>query len=267
MGQEFESFTKIRQISDALDGRTIILPNEVALGIKDAAEGQRMREIAYELWNTVFQERYLAETLTAIESGPAQNSSEVNSNLKMTRIVGVVFRDANCLFSESHMAPFDLYNFVRTLGMFNDNFGTNVSEPSIDNLLETMKKSRDAMADYIFVPCSPDSHKDYVQEQFNLISGYLGQKELPRELLHDLRRTNRHILNLLLLKALDNMEPKSAELYAYLRQANTVLGIFLDENKIDPVIGKVIEDERPVKIPVLASELITNFMERVSWSD
>lgn len=256
-----ERFSIVRKLSDQVEVRDGLLPEKIFLGIESEEEGKGFYGVAVNLWEDVFKEGEFVETLTQISQNPASYTPEVNKRLKMTRIGEVILRDANRLLSESHLNPESFYKFAKILGIFNDNFGTNISEPSVNDVLVVMRENQEENIDRQFVPCTPESFKSYIKIKNDLIASYLGKGELPMETLHDLRRTSRRFLNLFLLKTLKQSDMESFRIYAYLRKVNTVLGECLDESK--RTNRETLLSEDLIKIPQVVRELILEFQARV----
>jgi len=256
-----ERFSIVRKLSDQVEVGKSLLPEKIFLGIESEEEGKGLYDVAVNLWEDVFREEEFVETLTQISQNPASYTPEVSQRLKMTRIGQVILRDANRLLSESHLNSGTFYNFAKILGIFNDNFGTNIAEPLVSDVLVAMRKSQEEDISRKFIPCLPVSFESYLKTEKDLIVSYLDREELPMEILHDLRRTNRRFLNFFLLKTLKNSDMESFRIYAYLRKVNTVLGECLDERRRTDRENQVSEDL--IKIPQVVRELILEFQARV----
>lgn len=233
------------------------------MGIKDEEESKRLHDTATNLWEDMFYEEEFVEILTRISQNAGNYTTEVHQRLRMARIGGVILRDANRLFSENHLNPEFFYWFIKILGSFNDNFGKNTIEPTTDKVLAAMRGGQKERTLAQFTPCSSESFDSYLKKQVDLIIIYLRRRSLPLETLHDLRRTNRRLLNLFLLKTLSYADPEFLNIYAYLRQVNTCLGDHLDKNQGDKEIG---DSADSIEAPGVAVGLMTKFLERVSWS-
>lgn len=256
-------FSLVRGASDQLEGREGLLPEKIFLGIKDEEESKRLYDTATNLWEDMFYEEEFVEMLTRISQNADNYTPEVHQRLRMIRIGGVILRDANRLFSENHLNPEFFYWFIKILGSFNDNFGKNTIEPTTDKVLAAMKGDQKEKTFTQFIPCSSESFDSYLKKQLDLIVAYLHQGSLPLETFHDLRRTNRRSLNLFLLKTLSYADPELLNMYAYLRQVNTCLGDHLDKNQSDKEIG---DSADSIEVPGVAVDLMTKFLERVSWT-
>ncbi len=255
-----DRFSLVRALSDQMEVGGALLPEEIFLGVKDKEESERLHVVATHLWKDVFKEGEFVETLTQIVQHTDAYTPEVNQKLRLSRIGGLILRDANRLFSETHLNPEAFYRFMKILGAFNDNYGKKTVEPTVDDVLIAMRTSQEEKTDE-FVPCSPESFEEYLKKEVDLITTYLHQQVLSAEVLHDLRRTNRRFLNLFLLKTISEGDRESFGIYAYLRQVNTCLGDCLDENN-NKEAG---EPVGPVEIPAVAIELIRKFLERIRW--
>jgi hypothetical protein len=259
-----ERFSIVRALSDQIEVGEKLLPEKIFLGIESEKEGKELNEVAVGLWEDLFKEDEFVEILTRINLDPASRTFEVHQKLKMIRIAQVILRDANRLFSESHLNPESFYSFAKVLGSFNDNFETNITEPLADQVLETMTNSGKEDCNRQFIPCSPESFEGYLKTEVDLIANHLSMRELPIETLHDLRRTTRRFLNLFLLRTLKYPDTESFCMYAYLRKVNTVLGECLDERIRINTGTQELEDL--IKIPEVVEELVTEFLARVVWS-
>jgi len=258
-----ERFSVVREISDSIEVGEGFLPEKIFLAIESKEEGKEIYDVAVNLCEDMFKEGEFVETLTQISQDPANYTPEINQRLRMTRIGEVILRDANRLLSESHLNPESFYKFAKILGAFNDNFGSNIAEPSVNDVLIVMRENQEENTSRQFVPCSPKSFEGYLKIENDLIVSYLSKGSLSMEMLHDLRRTSRRFLNLFLLKTLNYPDMESFRVYTYLRKVNTVLGECLDECKKNKEAG---ESEDLIKVPELAAELMTKFLTRIVWS-
>lgn len=258
-----DRFSMVRKMADKVEVEEGFLPGKISFGIESEEEGKRLHGVAVNLWQDMFKEEEFVETLMQINQNLAAYTPEIHQKLKVTRIGTVILRDANRLFSESHLNPESFYKFTKILGVFNDNFGTDIAEPSVGDVLAAMRESQEGITKQPFVFCSPASLEDYLKMENNLIMSYLGKGVISREMLHDLKRTSRRFLNLSLLKMLHYPDMESFRVYAYLRKINTIFGDCLDECTNGKATG---EPENLIKVPEIAEELLSKFLARVVWS-
>lgn len=256
----FERYLITKEASDKIIVSDKLLPEKIQLNLQNMEEIEHYHLLAEKLWNVSYRKDDLKKILTMVTQDQSKYTEKIHQDLRNIRIGGMVLRDANRLFSKEHLNPELYYEFIKKLGLFNDNFERQTNNISAADVINASEEFSSKSNPKEFVPCTPQSLANYFTMEIDLIKSYLDKQKITRDELHDLKKTNRRFLNYFLLRVLDNVNDGSFEIYSYLRWINTCLGDCLDKN-----VSSNGSDfgQSLITIPEEAANLINAFQSRV----
>lgn len=244
-----EKFLLVRYLSDQIEVKPEILPSKILLTLDSELDIERHHLAASNLYEDSLKKNNLEETFNTIIYNPSFYTKDVHRRLRHTRLTGVIFRDANRLFTENHRNPEEFHIFIKELGKFNDGFNSSKKEPSAEIVLSLIKQNRNLIKTPL---CDIDSVNTFMKKQIDLTNEYLNSQNLSATMFHDLRKTSRTFLSYFLIKILQgSFSDDSFKTYAFLRKINGELGNSLNQKNYN-----VSESTR---------NLINSFLDRVTF--